>query len=100
VDNAQFNDFQVHQRILAICHLPHLDRLRTADFAIEFGNKTSQVDIESLCENMRQRMAISEQRCSFYFHLIELLVHLRIISIRFESCYARSSTGYLPMQFG
>jgi len=38
----------VHLGILAICHQSRLDRLHTADLAIQFGNKICLGDIELL----------------------------------------------------
>ena len=45
-------------------------------------------------------MADRGQSRSFCCHLIQVQVHQRIIGICFESCYDRSSTAYLPIQFG
>jgi len=100
VDNAQFSHFPVHRKILAICHESRLDRSHTTDLAIQFGNKVSHGDIEWLCQNMRHQLADSGQTRSFCCHLIQVQVHRRMICIHFESRYDRSSTAYLPIQFG
>jgi len=100
MNQDQFNQFLGHLGIMAQCHESRLDWSRTADWAIPFGNKVSQGNIEWRCQNLRHRLSDSCQSHSFGRHVIEDQVHQRIIGIWFESHYDGSITAYLPIKCG
>lgn len=99
MQKAYFKHIHIHQRILNLHHQSYCNCSSTANLPIACGNNVNLVKIGTKYLPTRHWLADWCDRCSIYCHMIVVLVHQRILSIYYQSCYNRCNTMYVAIMF-